>query len=209
TVGGRSRPPHLPASGLARLCERERRARPDARSLRARLHGPAAAEGALEYARARVLVGARRCDDRRADGLAHRAHRSARRAAHQEPGHGLVRDAALPGRLRLGHAGRSECRLSQQALPEPHGSRGPARQHLHHMRASSFWSPLHPPPYPTTTPPHPPAPPPPPPENPASPPAPTRLYVALTVTLPMVLPAILGGFILAVLQALALFGSPA
>ena len=36
-----------------------------------------------------------------------------------------------------------------------------------------------------------------------------RLTVALTVTLPMVLPAIASGFILAVLQALALFGSPA
>src|SRR5262244_345150 len=36
-----------------------------------------------------------------------------------------------------------------------------------------------------------------------------RLQVALTVTLPMVLPAIVSGFILAVLQALALFGSPA
>jgi iron(III) transport system permease protein len=36
-----------------------------------------------------------------------------------------------------------------------------------------------------------------------------RLWVALTITLPMVLPAILSGFILAVLQALALFGSPA
>jgi iron(III) transport system permease protein len=36
-----------------------------------------------------------------------------------------------------------------------------------------------------------------------------RLQVARTITLPMVLPAILGGFILAVLQALALFGSPA
>jgi len=36
-----------------------------------------------------------------------------------------------------------------------------------------------------------------------------RVRVALTVTLPMVLPAILSGFILAVLQALALFGSPA
>ena len=37
----------------------------------------------------------------------------------------------------------------------------------------------------------------------------SRLAVAATVTLPMVLPAILSGFILAVLQALALFGSPA
>jgi iron(III) transport system permease protein len=37
----------------------------------------------------------------------------------------------------------------------------------------------------------------------------SRLRVALTVTLPLVLPAILSGFILAVLQALALFGSPA
>ena len=36
-----------------------------------------------------------------------------------------------------------------------------------------------------------------------------RLQVAWTITLPMVLPAILSGFILAVLQALALFGSPA
>ena len=36
-----------------------------------------------------------------------------------------------------------------------------------------------------------------------------RLQVASTVTLPMVLPAVLSGFILAVLQALALFGSPA
>lgn len=36
-----------------------------------------------------------------------------------------------------------------------------------------------------------------------------RLRVAATVTLPMVAPAILSGFILAVLQALALFGSPA
>ena len=37
----------------------------------------------------------------------------------------------------------------------------------------------------------------------------SRLRVALSVTLPMVLPAILSSFILAVLQALALFGSPA
>ena len=36
-----------------------------------------------------------------------------------------------------------------------------------------------------------------------------RLRVAMTVTLPMVTPAIVSGFILAVLQALALFGSPA
>jgi iron(III) transport system permease protein len=36
-----------------------------------------------------------------------------------------------------------------------------------------------------------------------------RLTVALTITLPMVAPAIASGFILAVLQALALFGSPA
>jgi iron(III) transport system permease protein len=36
-----------------------------------------------------------------------------------------------------------------------------------------------------------------------------RLTTALTVTLPMVLPALASGFILAVLQALALFGSPA
>jgi iron(III) transport system permease protein len=36
-----------------------------------------------------------------------------------------------------------------------------------------------------------------------------RLTVALTVTLPLVAPALVSGFILAVLQALALFGSPA
>ena len=36
-----------------------------------------------------------------------------------------------------------------------------------------------------------------------------RLVVALTVTLPLVAPAIASGFILSVLQALALFGSPA
>jgi iron(III) transport system permease protein len=36
-----------------------------------------------------------------------------------------------------------------------------------------------------------------------------RLTVAFTVTLPMVLPALVSGFILSVLQALALFGSPA
>jgi iron(III) transport system permease protein len=36
-----------------------------------------------------------------------------------------------------------------------------------------------------------------------------RLWVALTITLPMVLPALASGFILAALQALALFGSPA
>lgn len=36
-----------------------------------------------------------------------------------------------------------------------------------------------------------------------------RLWVAVTITFPMVAPAILSGFILAVLQALALFGSPA
>jgi iron(III) transport system permease protein len=36
-----------------------------------------------------------------------------------------------------------------------------------------------------------------------------RFQVARTITLPMVLPAVLSGFILAVLQALALFGSPA
>src|SRR5467141_2035792 len=37
----------------------------------------------------------------------------------------------------------------------------------------------------------------------------SRLRVALTITLPLALPAIISGFILAVLQALALFGSPA
>src|SRR5262249_57707933 len=37
----------------------------------------------------------------------------------------------------------------------------------------------------------------------------SRVRVALTITLPLALPAILSGFILAVLQALALFGSPA
>jgi len=37
----------------------------------------------------------------------------------------------------------------------------------------------------------------------------TRFAVARTVTLPMVAPAVVSGFILAVLQALALFGSPA
>jgi iron(III) transport system permease protein len=37
----------------------------------------------------------------------------------------------------------------------------------------------------------------------------SRFRVAMTVTLPMVLPAILSGFILVLLQALALFGSPA
>jgi iron(III) transport system permease protein len=37
----------------------------------------------------------------------------------------------------------------------------------------------------------------------------SRLRVALTITLPMVAPAILSGFILSVLQAIALFGSPA
>ncbi len=37
----------------------------------------------------------------------------------------------------------------------------------------------------------------------------SRTWVALTITLPLVLPAILSGFILAALQALALFGSPA
>lgn len=36
-----------------------------------------------------------------------------------------------------------------------------------------------------------------------------RLHVAATITLPLVAPAVLSGFILAVLQALALFGSPA
>jgi iron(III) transport system permease protein len=36
-----------------------------------------------------------------------------------------------------------------------------------------------------------------------------RLVVALTITLPLVLPAIASGFILSALQALALFGSPA
>ena len=36
-----------------------------------------------------------------------------------------------------------------------------------------------------------------------------RLAVALTITFPMVLPALVSGFILSVLQALALFGSPA
>jgi iron(III) transport system permease protein len=36
-----------------------------------------------------------------------------------------------------------------------------------------------------------------------------RLQVALTVTLPLILPALASGFILAVLQAIALFGSPA
>jgi len=36
-----------------------------------------------------------------------------------------------------------------------------------------------------------------------------RLMVALTVTLPMVAPAVVSGFILSVLQAFALFGSPA
>ena len=53
---------------------------------------------------------------RRADGLAGGAHRPAVQPADPRAGDGLVRDAAVPRRHRLGAAGGAQQRPAQQAL---------------------------------------------------------------------------------------------
>ena len=72
---------------------------------------------------------------RRAARLAHRAHGPAGPARDPRAHPGLVRDAAVPRRLRVGDARGAECRLPQQALPERHRRGGGAAQHLQHDRA--------------------------------------------------------------------------
>ena len=69
---------------------------------------------------------------RGADGLARRAHRPAVDRRDTRAGDGLVRDAAVPRRDRLGDPGRAQQRPAQPALPLRHGraaGRAPA-QHL-------------------------------------------------------------------------------
>ena len=69
---------------------------------------------------------------RRADGMAGVAHRHARAAVHPRAGHGLVRDAAVSRRRRLGIAGGAQQRTAQSAvsLRNRPGRRRASVQHL-------------------------------------------------------------------------------
>ena len=157
-----------------------------------------------------VLVRAPVARHRRADGVAHRAHRPARPARDPEPHHGVLRHAALPRRLRVGDARRPQRRLSQQALPRASPARTDPLLNIFTMPGLIFVVALYTFPY---------------------------VYIMIANTLELIasdleeaaailgasrlwvarddhaarwsLPAILSGFILSVLQALALFGSPA
>ena len=79
---------------------------------------------------------------RGADGMAGVAHRHARAAVHPRAGHGLVRDAAVSRRCRLGIAGGAQQRIAEPALSLRDRRRGrPAsvqylfadRNHLCHL----------------------------------------------------------------------------
>ena len=115
----------LAAAGLARLHERERRAAaspsPTTRACSATRRCRRRSGTRVVLAFWSGLVVARH---RRADGLAHRPHRPARASAViRSLVHGVVRDAALPRRLRVGDARRPQRRAtstsSTGASPAP------------------------------------------------------------------------------------------
>ena len=76
------------------------------------------------------------CCRRRADGLDRGPLRHALAAHHSRPGDGLVRDAAVPRRHRLGAAGSAQQRPAEPALPRRHRRRRGLRpvRHLHAHR---------------------------------------------------------------------------
>ena len=196
------------AAGLARVAEREQRARAS----------PSPTTRASSATRrSRRLSGTRWCS-RSGSGCslaigAPLAWLTARtdlpgRGAHPHAGHGLVRDPALPGRLRVGHARRPQRGLLNRLYRDWTGAADPLLN-IFSMPGLIFVVAIYTFPYvyimiantlaliASDL------------EEAASILGAGRLAVARTVTLPMVLPAMLSGFILAVLQALALFGSPA
>ena len=160
---------------------------------------------------ARDLVGADLLRGGRADGLAGGAHRHAAAPHRAHPGDGLVRHAAVPRRHRLGAAGRAQQRAAQPALPRAH-RRARRTRICSTSTASPGWS--------------------------SSSACYTFPYVfvlvanaldrtpgdledasailggstwdtARRITIPLALPAVLAGALVAFLQAMTLFGSPA
>ena len=134
------------------------------------------------------------------------------RALHPHAGHGLVRDAALPRRHRLGDPGRAQQRHRQRrstagcsaSTRRPYWSNiytftGPGLRHrllhlplrLHagRQRARHACRPTSRTPRPSS--------------------AASSMTTLRKVTIPLVLPAMLAGTLIAILQALTMFGSPA
>ena len=97
---------------------------------------PVFVEPLHDHARHRHLGQPHLLPRRRAHGLDRGAHRHALRPRHPHAGDGLVRDAAVPRRHRLGAAGRAQQRPPQPALPRGHRRRPGcgAVQHLHAAR---------------------------------------------------------------------------
>ena len=94
---------------------------------------PAFVEPLGHHARHRRLGEPDLLRGRRADGLDGGAHRHAAAPHRAHAGDGLVRDAAVPRRHRLGAAGGAQQRPAEPALPRGHRRRARhgAVQHLH------------------------------------------------------------------------------
>ena len=113
----------VPAGGAADCLARgvrlyRSRAQRDARQFRHAVHRPRIRRAAPHHAHHRHLRQLHLLPGRRADGLDRGAHRRSPRPHHPHVGDGLVRDAAVPRRHRLGAAGSA-----QQRSPEPTLSR--------------------------------------------------------------------------------------
>ena len=126
-----------PGRAADRLARRVRlhRSRPQlhARQFHHPLHRSRLRRAALHHAHHRHLGQPDLLRRGRAHGLDRRAHGHAAAPRRSPPRHGLVRDAAVPRRHRLGAAGRAQQRPAQPALSRGDGRR-PGRgavQHLH------------------------------------------------------------------------------
>ena len=89
---------------------------PDAAEFRHAVHRSGFSRSAADHRDHRHHLGHDLLPGRRADGMAGVAHRHAGAAVHPRAGHGLVRDAAVSRRGRLGIAGRAQQRTAQPAV---------------------------------------------------------------------------------------------
>ena len=131
----------LPAGRAAdRLARGVRLHRPGpqrhARQFRHALHRSRIRRAACDDAHHRHLGQPHLLPRRRAHGLDRGAHRHALQPHHPHAGDGLVRDAAVPRRHRLGAAGSPQQRSAEPALPRRHRRRPGcgAVRHLHAYR---------------------------------------------------------------------------
>ena len=105
---------------------------PDAAEFRHAVHRSRLPRSAVDHRDHRHHLRRDLLRGRGADGMAGVAHRHARAAVHPRAGHGLVRDAAISRRGRLGVAGGAQQRTAQPAVSFRHrcGGRRSSVQHL-------------------------------------------------------------------------------